>query len=186
MKMTDQAIHRPVTTAMIFLAVVLLGFVSLRQLSVDLLPDIGYPRLSVVTRFAGVAPEEMETLITAPLEAAVSRIPGLRGIDSISREGVSFLSLEFAWGIDMDFALLRAREELGNARKGLPLDAENPVILPLDPGTKPIMILAVTGQGASSNSGRSAKSSSSRAWSRSTASDPPRSPGEPSGRSGSS
>ena len=143
--MTYQAIHRPVTTAMIFLAVVLLGFVSLRQLRVELLPDIGYPRLSVVTRFAGVAPEEMETLITAPLEAAVSRIPGLRGIDSISREGVSFLSLEFAWGVDMDFALLHAREELGNARKGLPLDAENPVIIPLDPGTRPIMILAVTG-----------------------------------------
>ncbi|MBE3087823.1 MAG: efflux RND transporter permease subunit, partial [Chloroflexi bacterium] len=140
------SIHRPVATAMLFLAVVLLGFVSLHQLSVDLLPDIGYPRLSVVTRFPGVAPEEMETLITAPLEAAVSRIPGLRGIDSVSREDISFLTFEFAWGTDMDFALLHTREELDNAREGLPPDAENPVIIPLDPGARPIIVLAVTGE----------------------------------------
>src|SRR4030042_3034664 len=106
MKIARFSIRRPVTTAMFFLAVVLLGFISLRRLSVDLLPDIGFPRLSVVTRFPGVAPEEMETLITAPLEAAVSRIPGIRRVDSVSREGISFLTLEFAWGTDMDFVLL--------------------------------------------------------------------------------
>ncbi len=140
------SIHRPVTTAMAFLAVVLLGLVSLRRLSVDLLPDIGYPRLSVSTRFPGVAPEEIETLVTAPLEAASSRIPGLRGVDSVSREGISFLTLEFAWGTDMDFALLHTREELDSAREGLPQDAEKPAIIPLDPGAKPIMVLAVTGE----------------------------------------
>jgi HAE1 family hydrophobic/amphiphilic exporter-1 len=145
MRIAHIAIERPVTTAMAFLAVVLLGFVSLRRLSVDFLPDIGYPRLSVVTRFPGVAPEEMETLVTTPLEAAVSRIPGLRGVDSVSKEGVSFMTLEFAWGTDMDFALLHAREKLDNAREGLPLDAENPVIIRLDPGSRPIMIAAVTG-----------------------------------------
>jgi HAE1 family hydrophobic/amphiphilic exporter-1 len=146
MRIARASIERPVTTAMIFLAVVLLGFVSLRRLSVDLLPDIGYPRLSVATRFPGVAPEEMETLVTAPLEAAASRIPGLRGVDSVSREGISFLALEFAWGTDMDFALLHAREELDNAREGLPRDAESPVLIPLDPGARPIMVLAVTGE----------------------------------------
>jgi HAE1 family hydrophobic/amphiphilic exporter-1 len=146
MKLARWSIHRPVTTTMVFLAVVLLGFISLRRLSVDLLPDIGYPRLSVVTRFPGVAPEEMETLITAPLEAAVSRIPGVRGVDSVSREGISFLTLEFAWGTDMEFALLHAREELDNAREGLPLQAESPTIIPLDPGAKPIIVLAVTGE----------------------------------------
>ena len=146
MRIARVPIERPVLTAMIFLAVVLLGFLSLGRLSVDLLPDIGYPRLSVVTRFPGVAPEEMETLITAPLEVAVSRIPGLRGVDSVSREGISFLTLEFAWGTDMDFALLHTREELDNAGEGFPLDAENPAIIPLDPGAGPIMVLAVTGE----------------------------------------
>ncbi len=146
MNMGRWSIRRPVTTTMVFLAVVLLGFISLRRLSVDLLPDIGYPRLSVVTRFPGVAPEEMESLITAPLEAAVSRIPGMRRVDSVSREGISFLTLEFAWGTDMDFVLLHAREELDNAREGLPLEAENPTIIPLDPCARPIIVLAVTGE----------------------------------------
>ncbi len=146
MKLARWSIDRPVTTAMIFIAVVLLGFVSLRRLSVDLLPEIGYPRLSVVTRFPGVAPEEMETMVTAPLEAAAGRIPGLRGVDSVSREGISSLTLEFAWGTDMDFVLLHTREELDNARESLPSEAESPVIVPLDPGTRPIIVVAVTGQ----------------------------------------
>ena len=68
MKITEVTVKRPVTTLMFFLGIVLLGFVSLRELSVDLLPNISYPRLSVVTHYPGVAPEEMETLITTPLE----------------------------------------------------------------------------------------------------------------------
>jgi len=100
MKLTQITVKRPVTTLMFFLAIVLLGFVSLRELSVDLLPDISYPRLSVVTQYPGVAPEEIETLITTPLEAAVSRIPGLRRVEYVSKEGVSFMSLEFSWGTD--------------------------------------------------------------------------------------
>jgi len=131
---------------MFYLAIILLGFVSLRQLSVDLLPNISYSRLSVMTQYSGVAPEEMETLITAPLEAAVSRIPGLRRVESVSKEGVSYMTLEFSWGTDMDFALLHTREKLDSAREKLPEDAQNPVIIPLDPQSKPIMILAISGE----------------------------------------
>jgi len=89
MKITSLTVKRPVTTFMFYVAVVLLGFVSLRELSVDLLPNISYPRLSVVTQYQGVAPEEIETIITDDLEAAVSRIPGLRRVESISKEGIS-------------------------------------------------------------------------------------------------
>ncbi|MBM3284610.1 MAG: efflux RND transporter permease subunit, partial [Candidatus Aminicenantes bacterium] len=147
MKLARIAIERPVTTFMFYVAVVLLGFVSLRQLSVDLLPDISYPRLSVVTQYSGVAPEEIETLITAPLEAAVSRIPGLRRVESVSKEGVSYLTLEFVWGTDMDFAMLHAREKLDSVRALLPEAAENPTIIPLDPKSKPILVIAVSGEG---------------------------------------
>ncbi len=146
MKLAKIAIDRPVTTFMFYVAIVLLGFISLRQLSVDLLPDISYPRLSVVTQYPGVAPEEIETLITAPLEAAVSRIPGLRRVESVSKEGVSYLSLEFGWGTDMDFAMLHTREKLDSVRYQLPEEAENPTINPLDPKSKPIMVIAVSGE----------------------------------------
>jgi len=147
MKLAKMAIERPVATLMCYIAIILLGFISLRQLSVDLLPEISYPRLSVVTEYRGVAPEEIETLITEPLEAAVSRTPGLRRVESVSKEGVSYLTLEFSWGTDMDFAMLHAREKLDSVRFQLPEEAENPTIIALDPKTRPIMVIAVSGEG---------------------------------------
>jgi len=148
MKLAKIAIERPVTTLMFYLAVVLLGFVSLRQLSVDLLPDISYPRLSVVTEYGGVAPEEIETLLTKPIEAAVSRIPGLRRVESVSKEGISYLTLEFSWGTDMDFAMLHTREKLDSVRYTIPEEAGNPTIIPLDPKSRPIMVISVSGEGS--------------------------------------
>ncbi|MDH4196684.1 MAG: efflux RND transporter permease subunit [Candidatus Aminicenantes bacterium] len=145
MRLAKVAIDRPVATAMVFAAVILLGFVSLRELSVDLLPDIRYPRLSVITRYPGVAPEEIETLITARLEAAVSRVPGLRRVESVSKEGVSTMTLEFNWGTDMDFTLLHTREKLDAVRDALPDDAEDPTIITLDPQSRPIIVLAISG-----------------------------------------
>jgi HAE1 family hydrophobic/amphiphilic exporter-1 len=145
MKLARIAVDRPVTMYMFYIAVILLGAVSLRELSVDLLPDISYPRLSVITNYPGVAPEEVETLISAPLESAVSRIPGLRRVESVSKEGVSLLTLEFDWGTNMDFTMLHAREQLDNAKDRFPEDAESPTIIPLDPQSRPIMTLAVTG-----------------------------------------
>jgi len=146
MKITKLSVKRPVTTFMFFLAIVLLGFVSLRELSVDLLPNISYPRLSVVTQYSGVAPEEIETLITRHLEAGVSRIPGLRRVESVSKEGVSYMTLEFSWGTDMDFAMLHTREKLDSVQ--LPEDVEDPTIIPLDPQSKPIIVLSVSGEGS--------------------------------------
>ncbi len=145
MKLARIAVDRPVTMYMFYLAVVLLGVVSLGELSVDLLPDISYPRLSVVTNYPGVAPEEVETLITTPLESAVSRIPGLRRVGSISKEGVSLLTLEFDWGTNMDFTMLHTREQLDNAKDRFPEDAQSPTIIPLDPQSRPIMTLALAG-----------------------------------------
>jgi HAE1 family hydrophobic/amphiphilic exporter-1 len=145
MKLARFAINRPVAMYMFFCAVIILGFVSLRELSVDLLPDISYPRLSVVTRYTGVAPEEMETLVTKRLESAVSRIPGIRRVESVSKEGVSVMTLEFDWGTDMDFTLLHTREQLDSARDALPQGVESPTILTLDPQSKPIMTLALSG-----------------------------------------
>jgi HAE1 family hydrophobic/amphiphilic exporter-1 len=145
MKLARLAVDRPVTVYMFYFAVILLGAVSLRELSVDLLPDISYPRLSVITNYPGVAPEEVETLITAPLESAVSRVPGLRRVESVSKEGVSLLTLEFDWGTDMDFTMLHTREQLDNAKDRFPEDADSPTIIPLDPQSRPIVTLALSG-----------------------------------------
>ena len=145
MKLAEFSIKRPVSLLMFYLAVVFLGFVSLRQMSVDLLPNISYPRLSVITRYPGVAPEEIETLVTMPLEAAVSLIPGLHRVESVSKEGVSYLTLEFSWGTNMDLVMLHTREKLDSARNLLPEDTDNPTFVTMDPLGKPILVLSISG-----------------------------------------
>ena len=144
-KLIRFSIERPVTVAMIFLAIVFFGTISLRELSVDLLPSIQYPRLSVITTYIGAGPEEVENFITSPLESFLSTVPGVRKIKSISREGVSIITIEFEWGTNMDFALVHTREKLDSARYSLPQNAGRPRIIQYDPQSRPITLIAVGG-----------------------------------------
>lgn len=144
-KLIKFSIERPVTVAMIFLGIVFLGMISLRELSVDLLPSIQYPRLSVVTTYIGAGPEEVENHITSPLESFLSTVPGVRKIKSVSREGVSLITLEFEWGTNMDFAIVHTREKLDSARYSLPQGSGRPRIIQYDPQSRPIILLAVGG-----------------------------------------
>ncbi|HEV2735530.1 MAG TPA: efflux RND transporter permease subunit, partial [Longimicrobiaceae bacterium] len=121
---------------------VVLSFV---RLPIDLLPDVAYPRLVVYTANAGVAPAEVERFITEPVEQAVSTVPGVQGVESTSREGSSLVTVRFAWGTDMDFAALGAREKLDNLRDALPELASRPVVLRTDPRSEPVMALSVAG-----------------------------------------
>jgi len=137
--------RRPVAVAMLFLAVVLLGLISFFRLPIDLLPDVSYPRLVVYTSYAEVAPSEVERLITRRVEAQVAAVPGVERVTSISREGVSLVTLRFSWGTNMDFAMLGVRERLDNIRNTLPETASRPRILRVDPESEPIMVLSVAG-----------------------------------------
>ena len=106
MSFTRTAILRPVTVSMFVVAVVLFGLVSLDRLALNLLPDISYPSLTVQTDYEDAAPEEVENLITRPIEEAVGVIPGLRRLSSTSRSGQSEVVLEFSWDANMDLAAL--------------------------------------------------------------------------------
>jgi HAE1 family hydrophobic/amphiphilic exporter-1 len=145
MSLPSRAIGRPVAVAMLFLAVVFLGLISFRRLPIDLLPDIAYPRLVVYTSYPNVAPAEVERLVTEPVERYVSAVPGVERIESVSREGVSLVTLRFAWGTNMDFAALNVREKLDNLGDGLPDQASRPVVLRTDPTSEPIMAISVAG-----------------------------------------
>jgi len=145
MHIIQTSVRRPVATAMFYIAVILVGVVSLLNLSVDLLPDVAYPRLSVWTTYHDVAPAEVEQFVTVPIEEAVSTVPGVRQVTSVSREGVSLVTLQFLWGTDMDIAALNVREKLDNLRWRLPHEAGRPTILRLDPRSQPVLSLAVTG-----------------------------------------
>ena len=130
---------------MLFLAIILLGVISYVRLPIDLLPDVSYPRLVIYTVYPEVAPAEVERRVTEPIEAQAAAVPGVERITSTSRYGVSLVTLRFAWGTDMDFAMLNVRERMDNVRDALPETATRPAILRVDPDSEPVMTLAVAG-----------------------------------------
>ncbi|HKK94136.1 MAG TPA: efflux RND transporter permease subunit, partial [Longimicrobiales bacterium] len=127
MSIPGTSTRRPVAVSMLFLAVILLGIISYVRLPIDLLPNVSYPRLVIFTSYPDVAPAEVERT------------------ESVSREGVSLVTLQFAWGTDMDFAMLNVREQIDEIADGLPETATRPSILRVDPESEPIMALSVTG-----------------------------------------
>lgn len=146
--MVRAAVRRPVATAMVFLGLVLIGGVSLGRIPVDLLPEINYPRLTAVTQYADIQAEDVERLVTVPLEAAVTSLPSVRRVESRSREGLSVITIEYQWGTDMDFAGLHLREALDRVafRADFPEQADRPLILRWDPTSRPISILVLRGE----------------------------------------
>ncbi len=137
------AVRRRVTVLMCAVALAAFGVVGYQRLSLDLLPDISYPSLTVQTEFADAAPSEVENLITRSVEETVGVLKGLRTIHSVSRPGVSEVTLEFEWGTDMDLLSMDVREKLD--RLILPEEAEDPIVLRFDPSLDPIMRVALSG-----------------------------------------
>ena len=144
MKIIDFSTRRPVSIFIFAVAAVVFGVVAFRGLATDLLPDITYPSLSVQTTYEGAAPVEIESLITRPVENAVGIVNNVVKVVSSSRTDLSEVTLEFAWGTNMDLAALDVRERLDVLR--LPAEADRPVLLRYDPSLDPILRLGVTGQ----------------------------------------
>ena len=146
MRLVEIATRRRVTVTMFTLAVLLFGFVSLSRLKVNLLPDLSYPTLTVRVELPGSAPLEVENLITRPVEEAVGIIRNVRQVRSVSRSGQSDVTLEFAWGTDMDLAGIDVREKLDLLQ--LPLEAKRPLLLRFDPASEPVMRYALLDVGS--------------------------------------
>jgi len=145
MSLSGLSIKRPVATTMVCVGVVLLGLVSYGGLAVDLLPDIGTPRITLITRAPGLAPLEVESEITKRIEAAVSAVQGQQRVTSVSREGMSVVTTTFPWGVDLDLAALHVREAVDGVLDQLPESADRPTVLRWDPGSEPVMGVAVAG-----------------------------------------
>ncbi|MBS7455988.1 efflux RND transporter permease subunit [Coralloluteibacterium stylophorae] len=150
MNFIEASTRRRVTVAMATLTVVLFGLIALRDIKVNLLPDLSYPTLTVRTEYTGAAPAEIETLITEPVEESVGVVKNLRKLRSISRTGQSDVVLEFAWGTDMDRAGLEVRDKLETL--DLPQEATAPVLLRFNPSNEPIARLVLSAkEGESAN-----------------------------------
>ena len=137
------ATRRPVAILMVVLAICVFGWVSYQRLSLNLMPDISYPTLTVRTEYPGTAPEEVETLLSRPLEQELGIVPHLVNISSISKAGQSDIILEFEWDTDMNAMSQEIREKAD--RVWLPQDAEKPLLLRYDPSLDPIMRIGLHG-----------------------------------------
>ncbi len=136
-------VFRPVATLMIVIAVAVFGYISYRQLPVNLMPELSYPTLTIRTELTGAAPEEVEENITKPIEEIVRTVEGVVGLSSVSRAGQSDVVLRFAWDSDMDYVTQKVRERAELVP--LPEDVETPLLLRYDPSLDPIMRIGVSG-----------------------------------------
>ena len=143
MNLSDLALKRRVTTFMVFIAIVMIGLFSLSRLSIDLLPDIEFPTLTVATSYEGASPKEVELLITEPIEQSVSTVQNIEEVTSTSSEGSSSVRVSFVWGTDMTEAADDVRERLD--RLLLPDDATKPQVWKFDASAFPIMFLGLSG-----------------------------------------
>lgn len=144
MNLAQFSVNRPVTIIMIVAGILIFGVVSLELLPQELFPQIVYPQLTVVTPYENAAPEEIETLITKPVEEAVGTVAGVKRIHSVSKEGLSLVIAEFGWNQNINFAALGMREKIDLIKERLPREAEEPIVLPYNPFDRPILMLSVT------------------------------------------
>jgi hydrophobic/amphiphilic exporter-1 (mainly G- bacteria), HAE1 family len=144
MSLATMSVRRPVTVVMMCLIVILLGGIAFFRLPVDLMPELTYPTLTVRTDYGNVGPQEMEDLVSRPIEEAVAAIAGVEEITSSSSEGSSTVRVSFKWGTDLDEAADEIRTRLERVRGQLPPDAQPPRVFKFDMAAFPIVFLGVS------------------------------------------
>jgi HAE1 family hydrophobic/amphiphilic exporter-1 len=145
MNLSNLAVRRPITTSMFFLALLIFGSIAFLRLPIDILPDITYPSITIVTDYDGAGPQEIERLITEPIEKNVSTISNIKDVRSTSGEDTSIVTVDFNWGADLAESANDIRERLDRARRFLPDDAEDPLLYKYDPSNRPILFISLRG-----------------------------------------
>lgn len=142
MSLYSSSVKRPVTTILIFVAVVILGLFSLKKLPIDLMPDIDTNTIMVMTTYAGASAEDIEQNVTRPLENTLNSVEHLKHITSNSRENVSVVTLEFEYGYDIDVLTNDVRDKLNMVSSMLPDDANTPILFKFSSDMIPIVVLS--------------------------------------------
>jgi len=146
MKIPEFSVNRKVTTAMLAMILVVLGFIALTNLGLDFFPDIEFPTVSVITTYRGASPEDIENTITRPMEQVINTVSGVKKVSSITQEGVSVVLVEFEYGTNLDFAAQDIRDQLGLYRSYLPQDASDPLVVKFSLSQIPIVFYGITSE----------------------------------------
>ncbi len=144
MKITEIAVKRPVTTVMFFIAMIIMGVISIVRTPREMLPSMSYPQVSVITRYEAATPDEIERQVTTVLEDAVGTVGRLQNLSSFSRDGLSLIIAEFMWGTDMNVASLEVREKIDLVKERLPRDSKEPIVIKYNPFELPVVTLILS------------------------------------------
>ena len=151
MKLANFSVNRPVAVIMVVLALMMIGAVSLSGLHVDLLPEMELPVAVVITGYTGSAPQEVENMVTRPLEEALGTVGNISSISSMSSMGNSIVIAQFEMGTDMELAALEMREKIDMVRGFLPEGADDPMVMKMDVNLMPVLVLGISGRGRCRN-----------------------------------
>ncbi|MBM7570441.1 efflux RND transporter permease subunit [Aquibacillus albus] len=146
MKLVDISVKRPVGVIMIVVAIIALGAISLRNLAIDLFPEIDLPIAVVTTTYEGAAPQEVEELVSKPIESSISTVQGIDTVQTQSQPNSSMVVMMFKNGTDLDNALLNVRERVDQIKAVLPEGAGEPNVLRFDPQQTPVIYTALIGK----------------------------------------
>ena len=146
MSLYQSAVKKPITTALIFVAVAIFGLFSLINIPIDLIPEIETNTIMVMTTYQGANASDIENNVTKPLENVLNSVSDLKHISSTSKENVSVVVLEFEYGIDIDVATNDVRDKLDMVTSMLPDNVDNPIIFKFGADAIPILLLSVTAE----------------------------------------
>lgn len=144
MNFSEIGVKKPVTTLMFFLAVLMIGVVMFTYLSVDFLPEIENPTVTVITEWSGASTEDVENKVTKVIERALGSVNNLKEMTSVTKEGISTVTCEFIWGTNLDEASNDMRSNLDRVTRDLPDDVEDPRLMKFNTSQIPIQFYGVT------------------------------------------
>lgn len=142
MGMPRFSVSRPVTIVMLYVGLLTLALVGFSRMRLDMLPDISFPTIAVVTPYRGAGAEEVESKVTRPIESGLSIVQGLKDVQSTSKEGLSMIQVRFDWGVPVNEAANDVRDKLGNLSNILPEGADSPYLLRFDLKDIPILFIS--------------------------------------------
>ncbi len=144
MKLYEVAVKKPISTIMIFVAVLVLGVFSLRNLAIDMYPEMELPMVSVITVYSGANATDRETNVTRVLEDQLNTVSNLKELTSVSRDNLSMITLELEWGSDITEAANDVRDVISRTASYLPDGADQPIVFKFSSSMIPIMYMSVT------------------------------------------
>lgn len=144
MNLAELSVRRPIFMVCLVFLILVIGLLSFFKLGVDLFPNVTFPVVTVSVPYRGAGPQEIETLVSRPLEDEVSGVSGIKTLRSINKEGVSVVIAEFTLETDIKYAEQQIRDRVASARRKLPKDIDEPVIRRIDPSDQPVVLISVS------------------------------------------